>query len=328
MRIVYWTADQSGCAYYRCRLPGEQLRTLGHDVTWGQHLHPDARHGVDVLVGQRISEPGPSRLWRSLAAEGRSKMVFELDDDFWSVDPANKPAHQYYTPAVLDQFTENIRVADLVTVSTVALADVVSRWNGNVEVLSNCIPARLLDQPGPEPDPETVTIGYAASPSHARDFGEVAKPLKRVLQKHGGAAEFHCLGSDFTDRVVSIKGRTRHTPWVPDVDTYLDTVDFDIGIAPLHDNVFNASKSHIKALEYAAMGIPVIASPVGPYAQAVRGDSAPLLLAHDPRHWNQLLDDLVRNSDLRKDYRTRGRAWAAMYAIEDNAQLWEKVYSR
>lgn len=328
MRIVYWTADRSGCAYYRCQLPGEQLRALGHDVHISQALRPSDLIGADVLVGQRISEARPSHLWQQLARESKVSLVFELDDDFWSVDPANKSAYQYYaTPGVLDQITENIRVADLVTVSTDALADVVSQWNAHVEVLGNRIPASLLDQPTAQSDPDTVTIGYTPSPSHARDFGEVARPLKRTLQQHHGAAEFHCIGADFTPRVASIKGRARHTGWIADLQEYYRALDFDVGIAPLHRNRFNESKSHIKALEYAALGIPTIASDVGPYRQAVR-DGAPLLLADNARHWNQLLTDLVRDPWLREGHSIEARVWAGMNTIEEHAVDWEKVYAR
>jgi glycosyltransferase involved in cell wall biosynthesis len=41
--------------------------------------------------------------------------------------------------------------------------------------------------------------------------------------------------------------------------------EFDIGVAPLNDIPFNHAKSWIKAIEYAAAGIPVVMSDVGEY---------------------------------------------------------------
>lgn len=82
MKIFYWPSDRSGCAYYRCQLPGEQLRRLGHTVDISQHMAPAVQNGgYDVLVGQRVAEPGPSRLWQRLAKQDSMKLVFELDDD-------------------------------------------------------------------------------------------------------------------------------------------------------------------------------------------------------------------------------------------------------
>ena len=42
--------------------------------------------------------------------------------------------------------------------------------------------------------------------------------------------------------------------------------EFDIGIAPLVDTAFNQMKSDIKIMEYTALSLPSMASPVGPYA--------------------------------------------------------------
>jgi glycosyltransferase involved in cell wall biosynthesis len=61
-------------------------------------------------------------------------------------------------------------------------------------------------------------------------------------------------------------------PWNIDVPTYLRTIDFDfdIGLSPLRDTQFARSKSPLKALEYGALGIPVVAANVEPYASFVR----------------------------------------------------------
>ena len=47
------------------------------------------------------------------------------------------------------------------------------------------------------------------------------------------------------------------------------------GLAPLADEPFNAMKSDLKLLEYAGLGLPAVASPVGPYRNA-----APALARH------------------------------------------------
>lgn len=328
MKIFYWTADRSGCAYYRCVLPAQALRKLGHEASWSQYLDPSIKardHGYDILVGQRISEPGPSFLWQRLAREGTVKCVFELDDDFWHIDPANKDAHTYYTPESLDRFVKNIEVADLVTVSTSTLAEVVAQWNPNVVVLSNHIPARLLDAPAPVVA-DVVTIGYTASPSHQRDFGEVAKPLKRVLQRYRDFAMFHMIGADFTPRVFSTKSHTIHTPWIASVDNYFDNIDFHVGLAPLFASPFNESKSYIKVLEYAALGIPAVASDVGPYRRA-KDDGAPVLLSRSPKDWETNLKSLIDSSQRRRELGEQARAWASKHTIDNGAANWEKAYS-
>lgn len=327
MRICFWPADRSGCGYYRCALPAQQLRKLGHDVVVGQLLDPGARDGeFDVVVGQRIAEPGPSRIWRELCYDSHVMTVFELDDDFWSIDPSNQVAYRYYDEATQQRLKANIADADLVTVTTDTLADVVSQWNSNVAVLPNCIPAKLLDRPMPGED-EPVTIGYGASPSHTRDFGEIAKPLKRVIQRFRDRVEFHSIGHDFTGRVATTRARTRHTGWLASVEEYYSALDFQIGLAPLRDIPFNRSKSDIKLLEYSALGIPALASFVRPYVDAVNDDCPALGTSFGGRDWEIMLADLITNPGFRAELGIEARRWAATRTIEANAALWEKAYS-
>jgi len=42
-----------------------------------------------------------------------------------------------------------------------------------------------------------------------------------------------------------------------------DLLQFDIGIMPLSDDVWTRGKGGFKALQYMALGIPAVASPVG-----------------------------------------------------------------
>jgi hypothetical protein len=53
-------------------------------------------------------------------------------------------------PEIRANVCRNIEVADLVTVSTERLAEVMSKRNRNVIVLPNCVPQTLLDAPHPD----------------------------------------------------------------------------------------------------------------------------------------------------------------------------------
>jgi len=88
------------------------------------------------------------------------------------VDPSNGPAWKFFgVPEIRANVIRNIEVADLVTVSTEPLADVISRWNRNVAVLPNCVPASLLDAPHAE-GPKGLTLGWSGGMSHKLDLAE------------------------------------------------------------------------------------------------------------------------------------------------------------
>jgi glycosyltransferase involved in cell wall biosynthesis len=94
-------------------------------------------------------------------------------------------------------------------------------------------------------------------------------------------------------------------------------------VIPLRPHVFNDSKSAVKALELAALGVPCIASNVGPYAGFVRHGETGFLASrrHEWHHYlQQLLDPAVR-----KEMGAKARALATKNTIERNAHLWEKA---
>jgi glycosyltransferase involved in cell wall biosynthesis len=297
--------------------------------------------GCDVIVAQRTCMPGPTQLWQRLAREGKAKLVLELDDDLWNVEPHNKGAHQLYAQGIVrnqwgeivqsdapigQNLRDNIAVADVVTVSTEPLAEIVSQWNRNVVILPNCVPSWLLDVPAPNQYPDRITLGWGGSPSHTRDFGEIAKPLRRVLQRFGDAIEFHCVGPDYTARVASRRGRTRHTGWFDGVEDYLRGIDFSIGLAPLRPSVFNVSKSDLKLLEMAALGIPAIVSNTGPYRRAFES-GAPCIPVNDGKEFEVALVELIQSPEQRSTLGKQAREWAAERVIDKHVHEWEAAYA-
>lgn len=344
MKIFYWVADYSGCGYYRCLLPGSELAKRGHDVMADGRVVPDeAKNGeCDVIVGQRVCTEGASHTWQKLArTAGGTKLVFETDDDLLSVDPSNKAARRFYDEGMRRRYVENMAVADLVTTTTEALAERCAEINPNVVVLPNQVPAWLLEH-SPNSATKTafrsrLTIGWRGGTSHARDFGELARPLRQFLQhpKYRDRAEFHAMGAPYHERVATRHGRVRWTGWHEGVADFLRAVDFDLAVIPLrptpvndlHSTPFNEYKSDLALVEMAALGIPAIVSSTGPYIRTVLDDGAPACLATDGSDWARLLRDLVDDTEFREQLGKQAREWAASRTIEGNVWRWEEAYS-
>ena len=326
MRIFGWQADFAGCAWYRIVLPLGALRQQGTQAEWGNKLLP--RHGdCDVIVAQRTCKPGPTGLFQGMAQlpGKRPKLVYELDDDLLNLDPANPASEFYNDPQVQKNILANVRVADLVTVSTEPLAERMRKYNPNVAVLPNCIPADLLDwQPGHYND--RITIGWQGSPTHDGDWAAAALPIGRWFNGAKGRRlplEFHTTGA--LPRTFPKLFPHRISPWVGH-DTFYHSLDWHIAVAPLANTMFNNSKSDLRPLEAAALGFPVVASDVIAYRGFVEHGETGFLVSK-PAEWGKYLGELASDPDLRGQMSKAARDLASTRTVEGNARRWLEAYA-
>ena len=107
------------------------------------------------------------------------------------------------------------------------------------------------------------------------------------------------------------------------------TASFDIGIMPLPDNDFTRGKCGCKALQYMAMGLPTICSPVGMNCELVQpGING--LLAGSLDEWGRSLQRLVDDVVLRRQIGKHGRRhviehFSVATAVEQMGDVFEQV---
>jgi glycosyltransferase involved in cell wall biosynthesis len=330
--VFGWLADWFGCGQYRVGMPLWGLRGLGYRVMVAEKIPPELSEPAShrflsrptVIVGQRVCKPDPSGIWQRMAAEGFHKLVYEIDDDLFTIDPRSNPngVAMYSDPIIAANIRRNVEVADLVTVSTPALAEVFGQFNHNVKVLPNYIAEDLLGVERPRRS--RLTVGWGGSFTHLMDFDSSGPQIRRFLDRNTDV-DFHCIGTDFRQHLKFPIERTLFTPWSPDFDAYYRSIDFDIGLAPLKSHVFNRSKSHIKALEYAALGIPAVVSAEPPYEDFVVHGETGYLVRRD-HEWGKFLNELARDPGRREAMGAKARALAASYTIQGNAHRWRDAY--
>lgn len=320
MRILGIPHNADGSGYYRVYQPLAQLGRHDHEVTLpphGTHILPYQfwLDELDVIVGQRLGGSVGSSLWQSWARSCRGKLVYEVDDDVFAAD----------NPLDINAGTREgvaacAALADMVTVSTEPLAERMRQFNPNVVVLPNHIHADLLTLDRPRRD--RVTVGWAGGTSHQADLASVAPHLRRFADRNPDV-DLHLIGADYSPLVHP---RCRFTPWTPDVWDYYAGIDFDIGLAPLVSSEFNRSKSALKALEYAALGIPVVASDEPPYRDFVI-DGVTGYRVRREHEWGRRLYELANDEAMRTEMGAKARKHAAAWTIQAGWRSWESAYA-
>lgn len=343
MRVIVFPADQFGCGHHRLIWPVEVLRAQGHDV---QVVPQEARQlqinisddGVvtdvtfaeeyDVVVLQRVTHRNLVGAIEVIRAKGMA-VVVDVDDDLSTIHPSN-PAWPMLHPTFTKQgaaaehswrsLDAACRAATLVTATTPALT---ARYapHGRARVFENYLASHYYELKHVDSD----LIGWPASlASHPNDPDVVGSAVSRLVDE---GATFHSVSTAVgVARAFGIhEGEERVTR----VDGVVDLLDWPaeigklgIGIAPLADTKFNHSKSWLKPLELAAVGVPWVGSPRAEYRRLHELGCG--VLADKPSAWYSALRGLRRDASWRAELSEAGRDVALGLQLHDHAwKLWE-----
>lgn len=278
MKVLMLAADSGGCGFYRMRAPAEEAQLLGVDVTVADGFdaraiqHPDGtveieevQTDADLIVFQRPLDNAMTSAIKQAKRQGIATIV-EIDDDFSTVHKYNV-AHaamfgQTHTGA--HWVEEACKVADHITVSTPQLTKYAR--HGRYSILRNCVPQSIFEYTV-QKSGETK-VGWSGSvQTHPDDLQQTKGAVGEVLAKNN--LPMYVVGDGkyvATNLKLSKDTPVYATGWLP-LEGYYEGVStfIDIGIVPLELSPFNQAKSTLKGLEYAALGIPFVATPTREY---------------------------------------------------------------
>jgi glycosyltransferase involved in cell wall biosynthesis len=204
------------------------------------------------------------------------------------------------------------------TTTTETLADTYRRAGvDRVEVIGNHLSPEASRLRTPH---DGIVIGWIAGIDHQADVAriDIVEALRRLVAKHENV-RVESIGVN-----LGLPDRYRHDPFVRFNELPGRIGGFDIGIAPLADMRGNRARSDIKVKEYAASGVPWLASPVGPYSGL--GEKQGGRLVEDGR-WFEALDRLVTERRARKRLSRHAQAWAKSQTIDAVAERWETLFA-
>lgn len=326
MRIASIMLENQLSALYRSLIPMQALAHRGHTVHIEERdeiVNPEPLFEFDVVHILRGSGGSLRRLARRLKDAG---VAVVWNDD---VDITTLPEHHPEYPhiggirgqALVNQATSMMKLADVVITPNAALAERYRAMSGaDVRVLGNHLPPMFVRPERVMPH-NGVTIGWVATYEHLDDFERlgVRAALEKLLIRHNHI-EVIAVGLD----LGLTSHRYRHTPWAAYGDLPQHIMHFDIALAPMADIPFNQMRSDVKLKEYAAIGVPWLASPTGAFAELGEEQGGRLVADDD---WHEALEDLVNDASARRLLAHRGRRWAQGETIEQHVDEWERTFS-
>jgi glycosyltransferase involved in cell wall biosynthesis len=225
-----------------------------------------------------------------------------------------------------DTFMASFKKSDMVTCTTPILQETFKKINQNVAVLPNLIDFDLF--PKVEYVKRQPRILWQGGNSHYEDLISIVRPLHKIVEKHD--VKFIYFGDMHLSNVFNKfpKDKIEFHHWIPqNVYPYkLATLNADIGLCPVVDNIFNRNKSAIKWFEYSVMNIATIASDLAPYSPVMTNEKDGLLVK-DEQGWFDAMERLIIDAEKRKELAKN--AYDAVYNdhnADKKANLWSKAY--
>jgi glycosyltransferase involved in cell wall biosynthesis len=342
VKVYAFPADEAGCGHYRLIWPAQVLQSRGYNVVIvgkndrGQALQGKMRgnqmvdvaipEDADVIVLQRVTHRYLVQAIKLIRQRGVA-VVIDMDDDLTCIHPSNPAFHMLHprVGAHADHSWENTLhacdAATVVTTSTPALVDRYARRRPGY-VLYNMVPKRYLDVP--RSDSDVVGWGGAVF-SHPADLQVMGPAVAQLLQVGGRFKVVGPIDGAHSALGVSSSKEIETTGNIANIEAWpLGIASLGVGVAPLADTKFNSAKSWLKMAEYAAVGVPVIASPRAEYARLHKLGVG--WLAKSPSEWRTKILKLARDANLRAELSEAGREVMKHRTIEENAWRWWEAW--
>lgn len=233
---------------------------------------------------------------RAMAA--KVPMIFDFDDSIWiqQVSEGNKKL------SFLKDASKTAKIIEksaLVFAGNQYLADYAKQYNKNVVIIPTTIDTDVY-VPVEHTLNEKICIGWSGSFSTIEHFSTAIPALKRIKERFGDAVYFKIIGDPtYYCQELDTKG----IAWKAATETQ-DLSEMQIGIMPLPDTEWAKGKCGLKGLQYMAMGIATLMSPVGVNSEIIQ----PGINGYLPNSEDEWVDTI---SALIEDYQLRTRIGAA-----------------
>ena len=232
------------------------------------------------------------------------KTIFDLDD---------APGGRKLGVDGENRAIEMIMLSSVTIVGSHKLANFARHFSNRVYIIPTPINLRYYKPKRKTGERDYITLGWIGNGiDYKKDIQILIRPLEKIGKRYDiklniigalGQAEIYQSFSKMKEVIVEIIDSIN---WADPLAVPLAISNFDVGLYPLLNNRYNQYKCGFKALEYMAMEVPVIASPVGENVFIIENEKDGFLASNE-KEWEERLSYLIENYNIRKKIGKRGR---------------------
>ena len=256
--------NTSAVGHYRVAQPFAELERAGWiqgrlDFSTPEMIEIE-REKPDVMILQcRYTTSSIEEMVR-FKRLSNARRIYEIDD--YIIDVPKKNGHSRNMPANMRELvSQGIGLCDRVVVSTQPLADALSSMHQDIRVVPNMLAAPLWGGLASERQSSArPRVGWAGGTSHRGDL----ELLLDVIKALADDVDWVFFGMCPDVLRPYVKEFHKGVP-LSQYPQKLASLNLDLALAPLEQNLFNDCKSNLRLLEYGACGFPVICTDTKAY---------------------------------------------------------------
>ena len=268
-----------------------------------------------IFMHREMTHLGPPVFEWVLVKIMHRKYLYDFDDAIWIPNYSSANA-RFQKLKCYWKVPYLIKWASKVSAGNDFLAAYARQFNSQVEVIPTTIDTENQHTKLVEHKNKPLVIGWTGTHStmHYLDF---VVPILRKLE-----SEF-----DFRFKVISNKKPNYqlkslvYQDWNEETEME-DLAEIQIGIMPLVLDAWSEGKCGFKALQYMALGMAAIVSPVGVNTKIIQHGTNGLI-AETPEEWENALRMLLENENLRKEF--GDQATASIREVW-SVEVWKENY--
>ena len=286
---------------------------------WRRFLLMFKLRSADVIfIHREASMIGPPIFEWIIAKVLRKKYLYDFDDAIWLPNYSDSNA-RFQRLKAYGKVRKVMKWAHMISAGNQHLLEFAKQYNDKVMIIPTTIDLENVHTLSTDQGVEKPIIGWTGTHTTLNYLEDLVPILKELEKTH-----------DFTFRVISNQAPNfdleslEFVKWNKKTEIE-DLAKLNIGVMPLTDTIWAKGKCGFKGLQYMALEIPSVMSPVGVNTSIVdHGKNG--FLCSTPEEWKQTLIALLENKSVR---RTIGRAGhqtvKERYSVEANRKNYTKL---
>lgn len=258
-----------------------------------------------VYIFREASPIGPPVIEWIIAKVFRKKIIYDFDDAIFL--PFKSERNKIINSIKWTKKVKSIcKWSHIVSCGNKYLAKFANQHNDEVVVIPTVVDTEKAHNQIKRHTGTATNIGWTGSHSTNYLLELILPSIKRLQDKYRiKFIVISSVGPEFEDIDIDF------IKW--NLNSEIDDLSkIDIGVMPLFDDAWTQGKCGFKAIQYIAMGIPAVVSPVGVNNEIICHEKNGFL-AHNLNEWEAYLEELITNADLRNQMGQQGREIAVSH---------------